>query len=197
MKYRKNDKIIKLLENLYKINLPNEGVVYTTDSSLLLIKKRVFRLTGGDLRIYDAKEQNYLYMFGNIENKEFYTKILNNSLFQAIIECNDEEVFTLILQSLGCNIFSDVFNLSESTMKSFILSGKLRIYSEMKIIDKHFKSVINEPYQFYFDSDDFDSVGISIEGSTSISFRDVFNLRVPKEREQATSKMNSLLGNEV
>lgn len=203
MKYKirtENNKIVKLLENLYKINLLNNKEIakYTTDSNVFIIKERVLKLTtDGSLYVYDAKNQDCLYTFSDVENRTFYTKILNAPLIQAIIEHNDREAFALVLQSLGCDIFNNMFNLSESAMKSFISSGKLRIYSEIKIIDKHFKSVINEPCQFYFDSDDFDSVVISIEGSTSISFRDVFNLRVPEEREQAISKMNSLLRNVV
>ena len=204
MKYKirtENNKIVKLLENLYKINLLNNKEIakYTTDSNVFIIKDRVLKLTAYEcLYVYDAKNQNCLYTFSDIENEMFYAKIINASLIQAIIEHNDKEVFISILQSLGlCDMFNNVFNLSESAMKSFISSGRLKIYPVQKIIIKHFRSTANGGYyQFFFEPDKFDSIGISM--SDSVKHVDIFDLRVPEEKERAILKLNSLLGrNEI
>ena len=114
---------------------------------MYLLLRRVLKLTtDGSLYVYDAKNQDCLYTFSDVENRTFYTKILNAPLIQAIIEHNDREAFALVLQSLGCDIFNNVFNLSESAMKSFISSGRLRIYPVQKIIIKHFRSTANGGY---------------------------------------------------
>lgn len=203
MKYKirtEDNKIVKLLENLYKINLLNNKEIakYTTDSNVFIIGEIVLKLTTDDcLYVYDAKNQNCLYTFSDIENGAFYAKIINASLIQAIIEHNDRGVFILILQSLGLyDMFNNVFNLSESAMKYFISSGRLRIYPVQKIIIKHFRSIANGGYyQFFFEPDKFDSIGISI--GDPIKSEDVFDLRVPEEKEWAILKLNSLLGNEI
>lgn len=203
MKYKirtEDNKIVKLLKNLYKINLLNNKEVakYTTDSNVFIIRERVLKLTtDGSLYVYDAKNQDCLYTFSDVENRTFYTKILNAPLIQAIIEHNDREAFALVLQSLWCDMFNNVFNLSESAMKSFISSGRLRIYPVQKIIIKHFRSTANGGYyQFFFEPDKFDSIGISI--GDPIKPEDIFDLRVPEEKERAILKLNSLLGrNEI
>lgn len=200
MKYKirtENNKIVKLLENLYKINLLNNKEIakYTTDSNVFIIKERVLKLTtDGSLYVYDAKNQNCLYTFSDIENEMFYAKIIHAPLIQAIIEHNDKEAFVLVLQSLGLyDMFNNVFNLSESAMKYFISSGRLRIYPVQKIIIKHFRSTANGGYyQLFFEPDKFDSIGISM--SDLIKHDDIFDLRVPEEKERAILKLNSLLG---